>query len=136
MDPLHITEFASDRYFTKFNQQQQQHQNGQSSASSVGFSSNTSAAASTTFTVPAPVPQSSPFILPLRDTKAVHDLEGKDKDVAASRMRHKKSRFHLKGLIHSKQQQHAPVPAYIPISTPFSADLAAALPHVTPVPKA
>ncbi|ERS98019.1 hypothetical protein HMPREF1624_06192 [Sporothrix schenckii ATCC 58251] len=33
MDPLHITEFASDRYFTKFNQQQRQQQQQNNAAS-------------------------------------------------------------------------------------------------------
>ncbi|KIH90421.1 hypothetical protein SPBR_01116 [Sporothrix brasiliensis 5110] len=45
MDPLHITEFASDRYFTKFNQQQrQQQQNNAASGSSTSESTTTTPA--------------------------------------------------------------------------------------------
>ena len=131
MDPLHITEFASDRYFTKFNQQQQQQQQ-QELPTGQAFGSGSS---TTTSTVPFAFPQSSPFILPLRESKAAHELEGKDKDAAASRLKHKKSRFHLKSLIHSKHAHPIPVPVTSPIPTPIPVDLSAAVPEVSPVAK-
>lgn len=55
MDPPHITEFASERYFSKLNQLNEAHEHAP----------NGSPPATATASV-----QTSPFILPLRDTRA------------------------------------------------------------------
>ncbi|SPO04210.1 probable F-box protein involved in pathogenicity [Cephalotrichum gorgonifer] len=104
MDPSHITEFASERYFSKLNQL-----NG-----SQDPASNNAPSTSTTVVQPAPT-QSSPFILPLRDWRAP------DEEVSTLRpTEHKRfDRSRLFGLrkvplLHSKQPvsvlEASPVP--------------------------
>ena len=88
MDPLHITEFASDRYFEKLQQSQQQQREA-----------NTAEGPS----VPVP-PLQSRFILPLRQTKS---SEPEEAIIPPSEPKHKKNRFGLSRLLHSKPQQSA-----------------------------
>lgn len=89
MDPPHITEFASERYFEKLKQlnlqqQQQQQQQPQTAQLEAGQSS------------------TSTFILPLRESTSVQTP-----DVTAAKPVEKKSRFfglrHKTSLLHSKQ---------------------------------
>ncbi len=82
MEPPHMTEFASARYFNKLAEQQQQQDGGAVEGPSA----------------PAPsfLSQQSPFILPLRDSKPV------DADDAAQPVepKQKKSRFGFTRLLH------------------------------------
>ncbi|KAL7794566.1 hypothetical protein V8C37DRAFT_62348 [Trichoderma ceciliae] len=85
MDPPHITEFASERYFAKLNQQQAEHAE--------------SAATTTATTIHAS--STSRFILPLRDTKSL-DVDA----VKPADSKRDKGRFfsirHKVSLLHSK----------------------------------
>lgn len=99
MDPPHITEFASERYFSKLNQLNGAQQPAPSSSSSV----------TTT--------QASPFILPLRESRVG------DGDVGVLRpAEHKRSRFFgfrsKVHLLHPKQPAPAPVLETVPIPKP------------------
>jgi hypothetical protein len=93
MDPPHITEFASDRYFEKLSQlnaSQQQQQQQPSNVLEVSATSSTSAAVT-----------SSTFILPLRETKSVEaeplkQLEQKKDKSRFFSLRHKVSLLHSK----------------------------------------
>ncbi|CEJ93348.1 hypothetical protein VHEMI08941 [[Torrubiella] hemipterigena] len=108
MDPPHITEFASQRYFEKLNQlnasQQQQTQHAHPSTQQAG---------------PAPtidhldhhIPQSSDFILPLRESKVLET-----KPVPAPEPRQKSRFFNIRqkvSLLH-KPVVAAPEPEVIP----------------------
>lgn len=116
MDPLHITEFASDRYFTKFNQQQQRQQQNNAAPSSSGSVSTTTAPTSPQ---PLVAQTSSPFFLPLSDTAKApqQSVDEKEKSVVPE-LKQKKSRFHLGRLLHTKSQTAIPTTLSIPISTP------------------
>jgi hypothetical protein len=97
MDPPHITEFASERYFEKLSQlnasqqqqQQQQHPLPVCEASAVSSAS--------------PTVASSTFILPLRETKTVEA-----EPIRQVEQKKDKSRFfgfrHKVSLLHSKPQ--------------------------------
>ncbi|CAK7220842.1 hypothetical protein SCUCBS95973_004293 [Sporothrix curviconia] len=128
MDPLHITEFASDRYFTKFNQQQQrqQTQNAPASGSSSGATAVAAGAAvpppTPAVTIPFVAQPSSPFFLPLSETtkSAQETVDEKDR-VVHPELKQKKSRFHLGRLLHTKSQAHVPTTPSIPLATPAPA---------------
>jgi hypothetical protein len=102
MDPPHITEFASDRYFEKLKQlktqqeRQQQHQRPQTQNRQQSLDQTRTLDASTHDTT------SSPFILPLREYKAP-EVEAAPKPADQKR---EKSRFfsirHKVSLLHSK----------------------------------
>lgn len=92
MDPPHITEFASERYFEKLNQL---HANNQQQAEHAESS------AATTATTTIHASSASRFILPLRDSKpAEYDA------VKPADSKRDKSRFfsirHKVSLLHSK----------------------------------
>ncbi|PTB64107.1 hypothetical protein BBK36DRAFT_1142943 [Trichoderma citrinoviride] len=66
MDPPHLTEFASERYFEKLNQLQQLHASRESADSGA---STTTTTTTTTATITANAQATSRFILPLREAK-------------------------------------------------------------------
>ncbi len=102
MDPLHITEFASERYFTKLSQQNQQ-QNREGSA-----------VEGPAVSVPLPPAQPSLFILPLRDSKPV---EPDESPTQSSEPKQKRIRFGLSRILHSKSSQPAVIAAPGPLDT-------------------
>ncbi|CAK7273729.1 hypothetical protein SEPCBS57363_005800 [Sporothrix epigloea] len=112
MDPLHITEFASDRYFTKFHQQQQRQKGQRTSASGSSLSSAVTAAA------PLPVPTArtpfaaqplSPFFLPLSETtKPTQETVDEREGFAPPESKQKKGRFRIGRLLHAKSQPVVP----------------------------
>lgn len=112
MDPPHITEFASERYFEKLSQlnatQQHQHQDVQHHEPQLEPAETSSAASTAAAVVP------STFILPLRETKSV------DPEPAAKQAEQKrdKSRFfsirQKVSLLHSK-----PHATDVEVPTPF-----------------
>lgn len=72
MDPLHITEFASERYFSKLRQLRENPDHALASSSTTAGHATTAAA---TLTVPPPLPaQANTFILPLGRQRS-HDNE-------------------------------------------------------------
>jgi hypothetical protein len=92
MDPPHITEFASERYFEKLNQL---HANNQQQAERAESS------ATTTATTTIRASPTSRFILPLRDSKpaefdAVKPLDSKRDKSRFFSIRHKVSLLHSK----------------------------------------
>ncbi|KAH7326715.1 hypothetical protein B0I35DRAFT_142450 [Stachybotrys elegans] len=107
MDPPHITEFASERYFEKLRQlkaqqQQQQHPDDSSTALQQQRTRSIDAAAQDT--------TSSPFILPLREYRNPDTEQSKPAD-----QKRDKSRFHSLrskvSFLHSKQHyQSQPLP--------------------------
>jgi hypothetical protein len=115
MDPLHITEFASDRYFTKFNQEQQRQQQNNAASGSGGSASATIAPPSPQ---PLPAQPSSPFFLPLSETaKAPQESVDEKEKGTLPELKQKKSRFHLGRLLHTKSHTAIPTTPSIPIPT-------------------
>ncbi|CAK7236837.1 hypothetical protein SBRCBS47491_009772 [Sporothrix bragantina] len=126
MDPLHITEFASDRYFSKFNQQQQRQHSQTQTQNALASESNAAAnaaAAATSLPTPAiPSPfaaqSSSPFFLPLSETaKSTQEVVEEKEPAPRPELKQKKSRFHLGRLLHTKSQTVVPTTPSIPIVT-------------------
>ncbi|KJR82617.1 uncharacterized protein SPSK_03219 [Sporothrix schenckii 1099-18] len=126
MDPLHITEFASDRYFTKFNQQQRQQQQQNNAASG----SSTSESTTTTPASPQPLTTqlSSPFFLPLSATAKTAEAADERENVDLPELKQKKSRFHLGRLLHSKSQTAIPTTPSIPTPAPATTKSLSTLP--------
>ncbi|KAJ4272348.1 hypothetical protein NW762_001061 [Fusarium torreyae] len=97
MDPPHITEFASDRYFEKLNQlnthQQQQHQSPPTHDS-----------------LDASAPSPSRFILPLRESKTadVEPVRPSDQKRDKPRFFGLRNKFHSKPTPGSSTSAHAP----------------------------
>lgn len=69
MDPPHITEFASERYFEKLNQLHASRQHAESADSGASTTMTTTTTLTTTATVTANAQAPSRFILPLREAK-------------------------------------------------------------------
>lgn len=109
MDPLHITEFASDEYFKKLHQQrehqQQQQQQGQQNVQH--------ADASAPLPV-APQLQGSQFILPLREAKPIETEEVQTQQTEPIK---KKSRFGLSKFLHSSKEKAPVIPQVVPEDT-------------------
>jgi len=113
MDPLHITEFASDQYFQKLTQErQQQLHRQQQETDAQGLVASPAA--------PLPLPSQSKFILPLRDSKTA---EVDEAQAQPTEQKQKKSRFGgFSRLLHSSKSQQ-PQPADPPARPVISAPI-------------
>ncbi|KAL7807650.1 hypothetical protein V8C26DRAFT_423729 [Trichoderma gracile] len=71
MDPPHLTEFASERYFEKLNQLHASRQQAESADSGASIITTTTTTTTTTSTITANAQATSRFILPLREAKVL-----------------------------------------------------------------
>ncbi|KAH8592420.1 hypothetical protein B0O99DRAFT_517625 [Bisporella sp. PMI_857] len=109
MDPLHITEFASPRYYDKLNQVSETAKNGSPSSEPAGSTSaSTSTQAHTieqqTFTLPINLrhPEIPPGLVPLRSAEQKKRSIGHNDDYSSTQTQRRPKFFGSKGTLHTK----------------------------------